>query len=133
MTRLNACVAELRQWMVLHRLKLNDDKTEVIHLISKHNMNKLGDIVSCPINIGNSSIIPTSRVKNLGVIMNQHLSMIDHVTAVCTSRNYHFRRLSSIRRCLTHDTRCAVQTFITSRLDYCNSLLLEIPLAQLNV
>ena len=95
-------------------------------------MNKLGDVVSCPINIGNSSIVPKSRVRNLGVIMDQHLSMIDHVSAVCASCNYHLRRLSSIRRYLTQDaTRCAVQAFITSKLDYCNSLLLEIPRAQI--
>ena len=46
MIRLAACVAELRQRMVSHRLKLNDDKTEVIgkRFSSKHNMNKLGDL-----------------------------------------------------------------------------------------
>ena len=132
MTRLTACLAELRQWMLLHHLKLNDDKTQVIRFVTKHNMNKLGDVVSCPINIGNSSIVPKSRVRNLGVIMDQHLSMIDHVSAVCASCNYHLRRLSSIRRYLTQDaTRCAVQAFITSRLDYCNALLLEIPRAQI--
>ena len=49
----------------------------------------------------------------------------------CASCNYHLRRLSSIRRYLTQDaTRCAVQAVITSRLDYCNSLLLEIPREQ---
>ena len=64
--------------------------------------------------------------------MDQHLSMIDNVSAVCASCNYHLRRLSSIRRYLTQDaTRCAVQAFITSRLDYCNSLLHDIPLAQI--
>ena len=132
MTRLTACLAELRQWMLLHHLKLNDDKTQVIRFVTKHNMNKLGDVVSCPINIGNSSIVPKSRVRNLGVIMDQHLSMIDHVSAVCASCNYHLRRLSSIRRYLTQDaTRCAVQAFITSRLDNCNALLLEIPRAQI--
>ena len=58
--------------------------------------------------------------------------MIDNVSAVCASCNYHLRRLSSIRRYLTQDaTRCAVQAFITSRLDYCNSLLHGIPLAQI--
>ena len=127
MTRLTACLAELRQWMLLHHLKLNDGKTEVIRFVSKHNANRLGDLVSCPVNIGNSTIVPKSRVRNLGVIMDQHLSMIDNVSAVCASCNYHLRRLSSIRRYLTQEaTRCAVQAFITSRLDYCNSLLHDI-------
>ena len=84
-TRLTACLAELRQWMLLHHLKLNDGKTEVIRFVSKHNANRLGDLVSCPVNIGNSTIVPKSRVRNLGVIMDQHLSMIDNVSAVCAS------------------------------------------------
>ena len=89
--------------MLLHHLKLNDGKTEVIRFVSKHNVNGLGDMVSCPVNIGNSTIVPKSRVRNLGVIMDQHLSMIDNVSAVCASCKYHLRRLSSIRRYLTQD------------------------------
>ena len=126
MTRLTECLPELRKVMVL--LKLNDDKSEVIRFVSKHNINRLGDLVSCPVNIGNSSIVRKSRVRNLGVIMDQYSSMIDNVSAVCASCSYHLRRLSLIWRYLTQDaTRCAiqVQAFITSRLDYCNSLLLD--------
>ena len=109
--------------MLLHHRKLNDNRTQVTRFVSKHNVTKLGDLVSCPINIGNSSIVPLFRVRYLGVIMDQH---------VCASCNYHLPRLSSIRRYLTHTaTRCAVQAFITSQLDYCNSLLLAIPLSQL--
>ena len=58
--------------------------------------------------------------------------MINHVSAVSASCNYHLRRLSSIRRYLTQEAaRCAVQACITSRPDYCNSLLLEIPRAHI--
>ena len=59
------------------------------------------------------------------------VSMIDQVTVVCASCNYHLRRLLSIQRYLTPEaTRCAVQV-LTSLLDYCNSLLLGLPLAQI--
>ena len=88
MTRLTACFAELRQWVLLHHIKLNDGNTEVIRFVSKHNANRLVDLVSCPVNIGNITIVPKTRVRNLGVIMDQHLSMIDNVYAVCASCNY---------------------------------------------
>ena len=39
-------------------------------------INKLGDIVSVPFNIGNNTAVPTSRVRNIGVIMVQHLADI---------------------------------------------------------
>ena len=107
--------------MLPHRLKLNDVKTEVIRLISKHNNTKFGSAVSCPFSVGSNNIIPALRVRNLGVIMDQQLYMIDQITVVCASCNYHLRRLSSIRRYLTPEaTQCAVQALITSRLDFCN-------------
>ena len=34
MTRLTACLAEPMQWMLLHHLKLNDGKTELIRFVS---------------------------------------------------------------------------------------------------
>ena len=63
--------------------------------------------------------------------MDQHLTMSDQVTAVCAACNYHIYRLSSIRQYLTTDaTKTAVQALITSRIDYCNSLLLGLPATQ---
>ena len=64
--------------------------------------------------------------------MDQHLHMDKQVTAICKSCNYQLRRLSSIRRYLTTNaTKNAVQALITSRLDYCNSLLVGLPAYQL--
>ena len=57
--------------------------------------------------------------------------MVQQVTSVCGTRNYHIYRLSSIRQFLTTDsTRSAIQALITSHLVYCNSLLVGMPAAQ---
>ena len=57
--------------------------------------------------------------------------MVQQVTSVCGTCNYHIYRLSSIRQFLTTDaTRSAVQALITSHLIYCNSLLVGMPAAQ---
>jgi len=62
--------------------------------------------------------------------MDQHLSMTDHVTAVCAACNYHLYRLSSMRHYLTTEAaKSAVNALNTSLLDYCNSLLHSIPLS----
>ena len=122
---LTACVKELRQWMVAHWLKLNDDKTEMIMFMSKYHLNRYRQ---CSINIGDSTITPAHHARKLGVQVDQHLSMVPNVTAICASCNYHLYRLSSIRRYLTvNATRTVVQALITSRLDYCNSLMVNIP------
>ena len=98
--------------------------------VSKYHMNKYGQ---CTINIGDSTITPAHHVRDLGVQVDQHLSMAPRVTAFCASCNYHLYRLSSIRRYLTvNATRTVVQALITSRLDYCNSLMINIPSTQMD-
>ena len=64
--------------------------------------------------------------------MDQHLMMTHHVTAVCAACNYHLNRLSSIHHYLTTEaTKSAVNALVTSRLDYCNSLLVNLPASQI--
>ena len=127
--RMEACVKDIREWMARWWLKLNDDKTEMLIFMSKHHFRQYG---VCPITIGDSVIPAVEDVRNLGVKMDQHLSMAQQVTAVCAACNYHLYRLSSIRRYLTTNAiRNAVQALITSRLDYCNSLLAALPPTQI--
>ena len=77
-------------------------------------------------------ISPVDCVRNLGVHMDQHLTMTHRVTAVCAACNYHLYRLSSIRHYLTTEaTKSAVNALVTSRLDYCNSLLVNLPASQI--
>jgi len=50
--------------------------------------------------------------------------MADHVTAVCRSCFVQLRQLCLTRSCLSMDSaKTLVHAFISSRLDYCNSLL----------
>ena len=82
--------------------------------------------------IGDSTISPVECVRNLGVQIDQHLTMDKQVTAVCKACNFHLYRLSSIRRYITTDAaRSVVQALITSRLDYCNSLLANLTNTQM--
>ena len=74
-----------------------------------------------------ASLSTSTTLKSLGVVLDQRLTFHDHVTNVVKSCNYHTRaiRVRHIRHLLTQS---AAQTlacsFISSRLDYCNSLLL---------
>jgi len=62
-------------------------------------------------------------VSNLGVLFDEQLSMADHVTAVYKSCFFQLRQLRLIRSCLTMDSaKTLVHAFISSCLDYCNSL-----------
>ena len=111
--------------MAKHKLKLNDDKTEFITLSSPHN-NKL--INGIQIKIGDETIIASKSVKNLGVVMDSIFNMDKHVTSVCQSCYFHLRNIGKIRPYLDSDTAAQIiHSFVTSKLDYCNSLLYNLP------
>ena len=59
--------------------------------------------------------------------------MREHITSVCRASHFHLRNIGSVRRYLTPET-CAtlVHSLISSKLDYCNSLLIELPETQIN-
>ena len=58
--------------------------------------------------------------------------MSEHITSVCRGANFQLRQLRRIRPFLTQDS-CAKLThaFVTSRLDYGNSLLSGLPQYQI--
>ena len=102
--------------------KLNDDKTELMLVTSKRTMY----LHSLPtsIIIGNAQIPFKQSVKNLGFILDCHLTMNAHVSNIARTCYFDLRRLASIRRFLTSTaTASLVFAFVLSRIDYCNSLL----------
>ena len=69
----------------------------------------------------------SSVASNLGVLLDAQLSMTYHVTSVCKSCFFQLWQLRLIRSCLTTDAaKTLIHAFISSRLDYCNSLLVGV-------
>jgi hypothetical protein len=129
--KLNACLTDIRSWMIQNKLKINDSKTEFLILASPNAYSKLNSDLE--LHVGNSHIKPAPSAKNLGVIFDKHLKMEAQVTGICRSANFHLRNIGAIRHLLTDSSsQQLVHSFITSRLDYCNSLLIGLPDSQLN-
>ena len=101
-------------------LKLNEEKTEVIVISSKVNLLKN----NLSITFGGANLEVGNLVKDLGVTFDSTLSMEKHVSEVCRSSYMHLCNIGGIRKCLDRKTaEILVHALITSRLDYCNSLL----------
>ena len=118
---LENCCSKIKEWMLFNRLKLNDDKTEVILFGSEEKRNS-ANLHS--IKVGDSDINIVKDVRNLGLYLDSNLSMSTHVNFIIKSCYYHLRRLGQIRKFLTRDAANAIAvSTIISRLDYCNSCL----------
>ena len=124
--RIEACISDIRTWMKSNFLKLNDDKTEVLVITSRQSVS---DSLSISIKVGDQYIPPSDTPpRNLGVIFDSSLSLKFHVANICKSVNYNIYSIGKIRKFLDRSTsEKMVNSTITSLLDYCNSLLCEIP------
>ena len=120
------CIDDIKDWMTDNKLKLNDDKTEVMIISSSRMSTAL--LIPESFDIGNGSVPFSDTVKNLGVTLDCHLSLKTHVLNLVRTANFEPRRISSNRRLLTTEaTATLVSAFILSRLDYWNSLLSGCP------
>ena len=100
--------------------RLNKDKSEVLVISSIHRPRPtLSSVDLC-----NETVLCSVSARNIGVILDQSLSMKTHVNAVCKSSFFHLRNIGFIRKYLTPDSvKIIVHTLNTSKPDYCNSLL----------
>ena len=121
------CLDDLRRWLSVNRLKVNCDKTEVTWVTSKHGVNTSSRL-SEPLAISDCVVQPSSSCRNLGVYFDNVLNMRQHINAVCRQCYFQLRQLRVIRRSLpTEVLKTLLHAFVSSRLDYCNSLLFGMP------
>ena len=103
------CVDDIRKWMLVNKLKISDS-----------------------IRIRDSEIKTVTSVKNLGVLIDNNLSMENHITKTCSAAFYHIYNINHMRKYLNRShTEKIVHALITSKLDYCNSLLFGLSNSQL--
>ena len=121
-SRIEKCVEEIKIWMTNNLLKLNEDKTELIVITSRDSSSKEQNIT---INIGGHAISPSDTYpKNLGVVFDSTCSLKQHVSNICRSINFNLYSIGKIRRYIDQSTtEKMVTALITSRMDYCNSLM----------
>ena len=117
------CVSDIRTWMIQNTLQINDDKTEflILHPSYKEFTANLN------FEIGQTLVKPSDTCRNLGIIFDyyedgkpdpEHMSVCE----------FHLRSINSVHDSLTDEaTVLLVHALITSKLDYCNSLLHGLP------
>ena len=80
------------------------------------------------VTIGNTNIDTSPVVYNLGVHLDSSLKMTKQINSVCQSSLRALRKISSVRNFLNESTTTKLlHAFVSSRLDYCNSLYYGLP------
>ena len=125
---LNACTDDIKTRMTENQLKLNDDQTEALFFPFSYSLKPSTVSLPYSITLGSHKIPFSDSARNLGFILDSKLSMKKHVIKICQTAYFELKRIISIRGSLTEDaTRTLVTSYILSRLDYCNCLLMGTP------
>jgi hypothetical protein len=128
-SKMEEIVKEVQTWMSSNRLRLNPDKTEFIWLGTGHARSRI-DARAIEAAFPNWK---TKRVvRDLGVLLDEDLSMDQHVGSLCRSCFYQLRQIRVIRRNLSHEAAATlVHSFVLNRLDFCNAVLAGLPKYQI--
>jgi hypothetical protein len=128
-SHLEQTISNVYDWMSSNFLSLNTSKTEFLLIGLPQQLSKLSNpIIHLPNNV---TLSPVHSARNLGVIFDSNLTFSQHISAVSKSCFYHIRDLRRIRNTIDQPTACTIATsLIHSKLDYCNSLLLNLPSTQ---
>lgn len=121
---LTACIRDIKHWMSLNFLKLNDNKTEILMIGTATSVERMDRSFE----IDGIYVKPSSSVHNLCVLFDSSLSFTSHISAVVKNSFFHLRNIARLRSSLSlADAETLIHTLITSRLDYCNALFFGLP------
>ena len=127
---MQSCILDIKLWMRSNHLKLNESKTELMVITKPSQRKYVNDFT---LNINESVIVPTIKVRNLGVMFDNELSMTHQVQKACQNANTQIRSIYRIRKFITEAaTKTLVHALVLSKLDYSNALLFGIPKKLLN-
>ena len=128
MSTIISCIGDVAQLMVSKWLKLNPSNSEFLWWAMAL---CLHPVEHSTLHLSDGNVTPSSSVGNLGTYFNESMDMSSHVNMLVSSSFYQLSRVRAIPHLIP--TSMAIQlinSFMTSRVDYCNSLLLGLPACQ---
>ena len=125
------CLIAVHNWFRSRRLQLNAEKTELIWLGTRSNINKLHS-ADTSLTFDGNTIRPVTCVKYLGVFLDTELGMKRQVNGIAAACFFQLRRLRQLRNVISPQAlQRVVSALVLSRLDYCNAVLAGLPASTL--
>ena len=89
--RMEDCLDVMKQWMTPNCLCMNDNKTEYLPVIHR---TAAVLVDSSVIRVGDVTIITSRSVRNLCVVMDQHLDLNKQVSSIVSVCSFHLRHIN---------------------------------------
>ena len=125
------CLNMITKWMNIQWLKINPDKTEFVLFYPSGVADKviIGGIIT-----GEDQCVRFSDVvKNVGMYLDKNLKLDKHINKIVS---HCFKLIKDLRRARNFlsmkDTEILVNASVTSRLDFCNSLFVNMSQSNFN-
>ena len=119
---MDRCFSAVHRWFTLNGLSLNPEKSETIVVGTSARHRHEGEIST--VQLGGTDICVSESVRTLGVTIDSTMSFDQHVDNICRASFCHIRALRRIKNLVTTaDLKTVATAIVSTRLDYCNSLL----------
>ena len=104
------CTNNIRNWLFNNNLLLNIDKTQLINISKNLTQNKFPIYL-----IDNVIIEPSKTVKCLGVVIDEHMFLDNHLRCTAKKEFYYFSKVKKIRKSMSfHNFKMISQSYIIS-------------------
>ena len=90
LSALCAAITEVRAWLISHKLKFNDTKTEFIIIGTRQ---QLAKVEVSSVKVGTADIAPLTSIRNLGAWFDDKMSINDHINKICSKASEGFTTL----------------------------------------
>uniref|UniRef100_A0A6I8PNM2 Reverse transcriptase domain-containing protein n=1 Tax=Ornithorhynchus anatinus TaxID=9258 RepID=A0A6I8PNM2_ORNAN len=125
--RISSRLRDVSAWMSARHLKLNTSETELLIFPPKP-----GPLPDFSITVDGTTVLPVSRARDLGVILDSSLSFTPRVLSVTETCRFHLYDIAKIRPLLsTRTVTLLLRALVISRLDYRVGLLSDLPSSSL--
>ena len=122
---MNEDLQRISQFSIDNCLKLNEGKTVFIIIGSKQNITELNKTRIPAIIVNNKKIKRETKVTNLGVIFDEHLSWVSEINNTISNSSFKLRQGYNHKRFLSKKSKnTLVQSYILSNFNY-NSIILQ--------
>ena len=122
-SRVISCIKDIAELMASNRLKINPAKSELLWCATAR---RIHHIDNSAFRLADGYVVLTTYVRNLDVYFDASMSMATHVSRLVSTCFYQLGSIS------TSSAVQLINSFVISRIDYCNSLLAGLPAYQLD-